>query len=609
MSLWKTMVAGLMLGGSARAQDSSVDIELFRPYPDAYGYFSVPSASTLGHLQLGGSIWGSYENDSLILINEDLRVAPNAADVNGDDGDGVLDDRVLSNIQVGLGLSRYFSFSIDAPLVLWQDGYQVDKINNPTTTPSPLISAGIGDIRVQPKLVALDTDRSPVGLAVQVPVGIPTGNGGSFLGEESFSVTPMLVTEFADGSVRARKYSFRTALTAGYRVRETGRVRDVSIGNELVYGLGMGVHPAEAIEIVGEFHGTISGPQPAQQPAEILGGFKFLIGRLVVINVGGGAGILPGIGAPDYRVLTGLTVAPSFDPNARDVDKDGIMDGADQCRTDPEDPDGYQDEDGCPELDNDVDNIPDNLDQCPNDPEDDDGYMDNDGCPDADNDKDSILDVADRCPDEAETNNGYMDEDGCPDEKPVEDTDGDGYKNDVDHCPYDAEDFDSFQDEDGCPETDNDNDGVVDHMDQCPLDREVYNGIEDEDGCPDEGRVVVEKDFIKIRDRIYFEFAKARIQERSQSLLDEIAATIAAHPEILVIRIEGHTDDVGADVTNLKLSQSRADAVMKALVFRGIAENRLDAVGFGEMRPISSNANDDGRAENRRVEFIIVDRE
>jgi len=91
--------------------------------------------------------------------------------------------------------------------------------------------------------------------------------------------------------------------------------------------------------------------------------------------------------------------------------------------------------------------------------------------------------------------------------------------------------------------------------------------------------------------------------------LDEIAATIAAHPEILMIRIEGHTDDVGADVTNLKLSQSRADAVKKALVFRGIAENRLDAVGFGEMRPISSNASDDGRAENRRVEFIIVDRE
>jgi len=83
---------------------------------------------------------------------------------------------------------------------------------------------------------------------------------------------------------------------------------------------------------------------------------------------------------------------------------------------DPEDKDGFQDTDGCPDLDNDGDGIPDAKDQCPNDPEDKDGFQDEDGCPDFDNDKDGIPDAADQCPNEPETVNGYADDDGCPDE-------------------------------------------------------------------------------------------------------------------------------------------------------------------------------------------------
>ena len=81
----------------------------------------------------------------------------------------------------------------------------------------------------------------------------------------------------------------------------------------------------------------------------------------------------------------------------------------------PEDRDGFQDKDGCPDPDNDKDGIPDKDDQCPNDPEDKDGFEDEDGCPDPDNDKDGIPDVKDKCPNEPETYNGFEDEDGCPD--------------------------------------------------------------------------------------------------------------------------------------------------------------------------------------------------
>jgi outer membrane protein OmpA-like peptidoglycan-associated protein len=98
-----------------------------------------------------------------------------------------------------------------------------------------------------------------------------------------------------------------------------------------------------------------------------------------------------------------------------DRDGDGIPDDKDKCPDDPEDKDGFEDEDGCPDPDNDKDGILDVDDLCPNEPEDKDGFEDEDGCPDPDNDKDRILDKDDKCPNEPETYNGFEDEDGCPD--------------------------------------------------------------------------------------------------------------------------------------------------------------------------------------------------
>ena len=563
--------------GVAQAQttNSSFDMELFRPSADHYGYFAVPSAATLGHLQLGGGFWINYQNDPVVFVNKDGRTKPILRDVTGDNGEGIVDDRLTGNIQLGLGISKYFSFSVDAPIVLWQDGYVPNEFMlSEQETPKALESSGMGDIRLMPKGVILDRNTMPLGLAIAIPVGIPTGDSGSFLGENGVSLTPSAIFEFSDGPVQSREYAFRAALNTGIHVRPGAKVRDVDVNNAFVYGVAMGLH-AEVMEIVAEFHGTIFGDKAAQQPAEVLGGLKILAAEYVAINVGGGMGVLSGIGAPDWRVFSGVSVAPSFDPNMRDTDKDGIVDAMDQCIRDPEDIDNFQDEDGCPEKDNDADGLLDRQDRCPLEPEDEDGYQDSDGCPDPDNDKDGILDVSDRCPNEAETNNGYQDEDGCPDSEPILDTDGDGYNDDVDRCPYDAEDFD---------------------------------GEEDEDGCPDK-RVVIENNFIKIKDKIYFEFGKSAIQSRSFSLIDEIAETIAANPQLKKIRVEGHTDSKGSEMANLKLSQARANSVMKAIAARGIEKDRLDAAGFGEMRPIETNDTDEGRAANRRVEFIIVDQE
>ncbi len=103
-----------------------------------------------------------------------------------------------------------------------------------------------------------------------------------------------------------------------------------------------------------------------------------------------------------------------------DTDKDGILDDDDQCPTDPEDRDGFEDDDGCPDRDNDGDGIYDDKDTCPMDPEDKDGFDDMDGCPDIDNDGDGFLDADDACPNDKENRNGFEDDDGCPDEIPEE---------------------------------------------------------------------------------------------------------------------------------------------------------------------------------------------
>ena len=102
----------------------------------------------------------------------------------------------------------------------------------------------------------------------------------------------------------------------------------------------------------------------------------------------------------------------------QDPDKDGVIGDADKCPDQPEDKDGYQDDDGCPDPDNDSDGIPDAQDKCPNQAEDKDNFQDQDGCPDPDNDSDGIPDAADKCPEKPETANGFQDEDGCPDAVP-----------------------------------------------------------------------------------------------------------------------------------------------------------------------------------------------
>ncbi len=270
-------------------------------------------------------------------------------------------------------------------------------------------------------------------------------------------------------------------------------------------------------------------------------------------------------------VLFGVHAVYDFSrPKIRgDRDKDGIYDDVDRCPDTPEDKDGFQDNDGCPDLDNDADGIPDTTDKCPDSPEDRDGFEDDDGCPEADNDKDGILDRVDKCPNEPEDDDGW----------------------------------DSL---DGCPDPDNDADGILDVNDLCPFEPETVNGYADNDGCPDEEQVRVVGDKIVLDDRVHFFVNSAVIRKVSYPLLMRLSRLVAAHPEYTHISVEGHADERGPEDFNRKLSEGRAQAVLEFMVKQGVARERLSSQGFGASRPLVDKKNEYAWLLNRRVEFTVT---
>jgi outer membrane protein OmpA-like peptidoglycan-associated protein len=259
-----------------------------------------------------------------------------------------------------------------------------------------------------------------------------------------------------------------------------------------------------------------------------------------------------------------LLFAPA--PPPKDKDNDGLNDDVDKCPNEPEDKDGFEDNDGCPDLDNDKDGVPDEKDKCPNEPEDKDNFQDDDGCPDLDNDADGISDANDKCPDE-------------------------------------AEDKDGFQDDDGCPDPDNDNDKVCDPWvsekglldkykevcqgaDKCPEEAETENGFQDDDGCADQTRAKIVGKKIEISETILFKSGTDQILPESFGVLNDVLSILKSHTEIKKVSIEGHTDTRGSATSNKKLSQKRADAVKKYLSDNGVAPELLQSVGYGEDMPI-----------------------
>ena len=297
----------------------------------------------------------------------------------------------------------------------------------------------------------------------------------------------------------------------------------------------------------------------------------------------------------------------------RDLDRDGVADGRDTC---PATPAGaVVDPQGCP-SDSDRDKVFNGLDACPNTPLG--AEVNAQGCP-VDADADGVYDGLDQCT--ATPTGARVDARGCP-----TDADADAVPDGLDQCPNTP--AGATVDAVGCP-TDGDTDGVPDGLDKCPgtpagteVDSSGCQRTRDSDGdgvddskdkCPGTAAdtrvdaagcpiLFTEARTPVVLRGVTFETGRSALQPESNTILDIVAASLVANPDIR-IEIAGHTDNTGSDAVNLRLSQARADAVRTYLASKGVAPDRMVAKGYGPSLPVAANTTAAGRAQNRRVEL------
>lgn len=328
----------------------------------------------------------------------------------------------------------------------------------------------------------------------------------------------------------------------------------------------------------------------------------------------------------DVYLSGGVTMSYLFGNN--DADHDGIVDRKDLCPDKPgpikfngcpdTDGDGLVDaEDECPEdfgksllkgcPDSDDDGVPDKFDDCP----DDKGIRRFGGCPDTDND--GIVDLEDNCPDEA----GIPSLNGCPD------ADRDGITDAKDECPHEPgtmqlngcpdRDQDGIADKDddcpdikgklearGCPDLDTDRDGIIDRNDRCP----ELAGLLENNGCPkvsQEDQAVLTSAI----ENVQFEADSDELLPSSFDALNRVADILRKYKGYH-LRIHGHTDNAGDDEINLTLSEDRARACYNYFFTQGINPTIISYTGFGGAIPVADNETEEGRAKNRRIEFVLT---
>jgi outer membrane protein OmpA-like peptidoglycan-associated protein len=576
------LAVGAPRAAHAQPPANGFSLDRFRPAPTTEDGLALVMPRTLGHLRPGATLTLDYAHQPLVLSK-----------TNADASGAIVKHALVGHVMGAIGLFDNFEAFVHVPITFVQSG------NDPKVAgvgfPSPQ-SASFGSITLGGTARVLGDDLDALQLGLLAAVTLPSGSKSGLSGDDGVPVEARLT-----GAYHMEKWSL--AANAGGRYRPNADYGNARIGSELLFGAGAYYRMTEHWMGIGELNGatTFRDSQAFKSqgtPLEFMLAARWTTPVLLVLTGGLSVGLTQAIGVPDVRAILQAGWPPPRPPLAPpDRDHDGILDDKDRCPDVPEDKDQFQDEDGCPDPDNDHDGILDEQDECVLDPEDHDGFEDENGCPDADNDADGLLDAQDKCPNAPEDKDGFQDADGCPDL----DNDQDGVPDVRDKCPLEPEDPDGFADDDGCPDPDNDNDGVLDADDACP----TVPGPAHAKGCP--SAVRIDRSQIRILERIEFATNRAEIRPESLGIIDQVRGALEANPQIKKIRIEGHTDHRGSNEKNLKLSQHRAEAVMKYLILEGIAPERLEAKGWGEEKPLAGNDSDEGMQTNRRVEFHIVD--
>jgi outer membrane protein OmpA-like peptidoglycan-associated protein len=533
------MVSGVGFASGAAGQIiPQLDLNQFRPSELTTDGFAVSNADGQGHLRFGVQLYIDFARDPLELSVTNGPIPDQRLEL--------VHSQLTGHLMWSLGLWERLVVFMDLPYTFMlndnlsneQAGF-LDSIGQGLLIPA---GRGLGDLYVGARGVLYGTREKVFQLAAQATLTANTASAAwpeqNYLGEPDRS--PHIGGWFeAFATFNAGEY-IRIPLNVGYKTAFTQDVPSLGIGNQFTFGgaVQLLLGQDRFMLTVESFGRTAAASETGlggrqESPIELLGGFKYLHRKGFALGIAGTGGVTSSYGNPDWRLIgmLGYTMPEREEVVVLDADGDGIVDERDACPNDPEDFDGFQDEDGCPDLDNDADGILDVDDACPNEP----GPPESDGCPDPDRDGDGVPDRIDNCPDEP---------------------------------------------------------GPVENQ-----------------GCPEKQHVVIEESRLEILDKVYFNLNSAELQRRSYAVLDNVAEVLNAHPEIRIIRVEGHTDSTGPAAYNMRLSQRRAESVVRYMVDQGqVSEERFVAEGFGETQPLVPNAKTKmALARNRRVEFQIAE--
>lgn len=540
----------------------------FEPAARGSEWFVLDTLDMRGTGRPALGVTGEWAHDPLVIYNKD-----------GSTRNEVVSDQVALHLGASVNLLDRLRFNINVPAYVYAtgDGGTIQGV----TLKAPTHAQSIGDVRIGGDIRLGGEYRGGFSPAFGVDLWVPTATEGAYTSDGSMRVQPHLI---GAGELGIFVYSARVGVM--YRSRDE-KIVGGQLGTDFNFGAAAGVRVADGKLVVGpELYGStviVKGGafDKRSTPIEGLIGGHYKIAGGFRAAAGIGMGLTRGFGSPAYRVLLGLEWMPEVEEERKDRDHDGIYDDEDAC------PDvaGVHSDDkkknGCP--------VEEKVEEPPP--------------PPPDRDKDGIIDSKDACPDDPGPADPDPQKNGCPDR------DKDGVVDKLDACPDTPGVASQDPKKNGCPEDpDRDHDGIPNAEDACPDEPGKKDKDPKRNGCP---QAFIKDGQIKILDQVKFATASTAIVpgKDSESILEAVKKVLTDHPEIKKLRVEGHTDNRGQVAANQKLSEGRAASVVNWLVKHGIDKSRLTSAGFGQERPMSDNSTEEGRRENRRVEFHIESEE
>lgn len=597
----------LLLSSLSFAQDG-VDGHNFRMVPSTGETLDLlttwrPTRYTAGSLGVGGLF--EYADASVYSVTEDW---------NGVTRTAMLDNIMALNLGFAYAPVERLAITVAAPLYLNSVGLTGAQ------------GVGLGDVRLAAPIGLVLPER--IGVSLVPYVDAPTGDSAALLGNGGLAFGGLL----AAGLHGTR---FTADANLGYGQTPAVEFQNITGGGHLLAALGGGLAVndwlglrAEGIYRAALQENTVAG---SASPGEVILSARGRYEGGLSWTLGGAAGLSNGVGAPAYRAFLGLGWSSAPDPN-KDTDQDGLIDTADTCPKEAEASNGWKDTDGCP------DGLADWTLK----------VIDDEGTPIAGatitidgqsytTDSEGRIAVSGRMPEstitasvkaanysEGTLTTAALSEGANPQTYTLPWLPGTvRVLAKHDGKPIDA--AVSFMGPSAINPVQLGEDGrallvlppgewtlqvnaagMLDASQRLNVPASNKLTVAEFTLAPPKAQMTEKA--IVVLEPVRFDYNSAALRPDAEAILKEVADILLKNPEILQVEIQGHTDSEGDSAQNLQLSQERVDAVRTWLIANGIDAARLVAKGYGETTPIATNDTEEGRAQNRRVQFVIVER-